>query len=146
MLLCCTALLQIFDHHLPWRLELLPLPLQAGILNSSTPGAAAAPTDANTAAAGALTACGSSSNDSSSNNVRCIKLVIGLTESLLQGAGSWKRSPAPALLFKLLKPIDTDEGEACSTEVQQARAWGVGCFEGVFPRYLQSRMQSTLID
>jgi hypothetical protein len=99
-LLLLLLLLQIFDHSLPWKLELLPLQLQAGI-NSSSSNAAAT-------GAGANTDSSSSSDDSSS--VRCVKLVVGLTEGLLQGAGGWKRSPAAALLFKLLKPINADEG------------------------------------
>jgi hypothetical protein len=105
LLLLLLLLLQIFDHGLPWKLELLPLQLQTGInsSSSSTNAAAANAGDINHSSS-------SSSRRDDSSSVRCLKLVVGLTEGLLQGAGGWKRSPAAALLFKLLNPIAADEG------------------------------------
>jgi hypothetical protein len=106
-------LLEIFDHGLPRKLELLPLQLQAGISSSSSSSStnpSKPPNAAAAAAAGILANSSSSSSGDDSSSVQCLKLVIGLTEGLLQGAGHWKRSPAAALLFKLLKPYDADEG------------------------------------
>jgi hypothetical protein len=113
-LLVPTAWLQIFDHKLPWSLELLPQLLtaagNAAVNCIDDPKATAA---AAAAAAGADNSSSEQLNPSSSSTVvRCIKLVIGLTEALLQGGGSWKRSPAAALLFKLLKPMASEAGRA----------------------------------
>jgi hypothetical protein len=113
LLLLLLLLLQIFDHGLPWRLQLLPLQLHAAINSSSSSSRNPTnPVAGTAAAAAAATGANNTSNSSGegSSGVRCLKLVVGLTEGLLQGAGGWRRSPAAALLFKVLKPINADEG------------------------------------
>lgn len=54
-------------------------------------------------------AAAAAADPSAAQSTGCIQLVIGLLNMLLQGVG-WRRSPAAALLFKQLLPMDTDIG------------------------------------
>lgn len=94
----CTNL-QIHGQKLPYELRLLPAPAAAAEAgqNAEQPLATAAADPTNPAAAAPAP--------------RCIQLIIGLQNMLLQGIG-WRSNTAAAaaLLFKQLLPMDTDLG------------------------------------
>jgi hypothetical protein len=69
---------------------------------------------------GVACSCAAADGNAASTSARCgcgvVRVVVGLTLNMLEARGrgcAWRRSPAAALLFKQLLPLNADEG-ACA--------------------------------